>query len=483
MFRDCLVLVACFLPLGCSSSSTPPTATQPSATAARDTAAPDTAPPGEASGDAAHSADDPTATASPADSDDSSAAATTPSEAAANDPSPTEPTAVASARPSTDQPAPADAAKQKEPSDAAPDNSPAGGYHEPAALDVYPTADFTVTSDEFYAEHAADEDAWKQKYAGKVVEVRGQVDSYTGTVGGIGSAGMSVTFETSDVDFWSADLRHDRPWLDHPPGSTLVIRGKVNNDFPSLGAAYIVSSEPGPALLELTPAELHERYRADQLAFADEYGRQYLSIKGIVSGRHPSAYGQVLTLGGDGSELIELSLLDYQARCLSHWQPGDEVHLLATYDSTGSDERPAFLNVLPVHPLNDYPPLPPLELREINGAQVPIRAFTAELLGRWLQENERALLWMLEADSKDAQIAVQGQVQSVEKAEAFFGEEVEVRLQDGYGGLLRFNLDKPVAEKLGVKPGASMTVRGRPFGETQGMTFLAPEVEMEMEME
>jgi hypothetical protein len=134
---------------------------------------------------------------------------------------------------------------------------------------------------------------------------------------------------------------------------------------------------------------------------------------------------------------------------------------------------------LQVRPLNDYPPLPPLETREINGAQVPIRAFTAELLGRWLQENERALLWMLEADSKDAQIAVQGQVQSVEKAEAFFGEEVEVRLRDGYGGLLRFNLDKPVAEKLGVKPGASMIVRGRPFGETQGMTFLAPEVEME----
>jgi hypothetical protein len=463
MFRDCLVLIACFIPLGCSSSSTPPTATQPTATAARDTAASDSAPPGEASSEAAQSASGATSTA---DSDDSSATAKSPGEPTEHGPSPTEPTAVASARPSTDQPAPAGTTPPAESSDAS-----ASGYHEPAALDVYPTADFTVTADEFFAEHEADEEAWKRKYEGKVVEVRGKLDSFNNTFYNYNLLFFRTRF--------AASVRQDRPWLDHPPGSTIVLRGKIPTDGGLLGAAYIVESEPGPPIPEVTPQQLHERFTADQDAFDEEFERKYVVVKGTLLDRQPGEFEETWSLGANGQGMIDLEVDNFVARGLHHWQPGDDIVVLGRYRSFGSDERPLLQDVLPVSPLLDYPPLPALQQREIDGAQVPVRTFTAVLLGRWIDEYQRALILTFDSDPPDSQLEVQGEVLSVEKAEAFLGEEVEVRLQDGYGGLLRFNLDKPMADKLGVKPGASMTVRGQPFGEMQGMRFLAPEVEME----
>jgi hypothetical protein len=468
-FRDCLVLVACFLPLGCSSSSTPPTATQPVASNAPDSSTPDetaTASPAETS------ADDPTASAT--HDDDSSAAATTPSEAAANDPSPTDPTAVASARPSTDQPAPAGTTPPAESSDAS-----AGGYHEPAALDVYPTADFTVTADEFQTEYQSDDEAWKRKYEGKVVEVRGKLRSYNSYGGNMIASGMTVMLQPEKADSWLFSLLQDRPWLEHPPGSIVVIRGKIGKGIGLLGDGYIVSSETSTPIKEFSPQELHEQFTADSAALEDAIKRKYVSIKGTVTGRQATDEGEILSLGADGRDLVDLHLEGYAAKELAHWQIGNEVVALAEFDAYAGGERPAFKKALPVSPLTDYPPLPPLETRQIDGGEVTVRPFPAELLGRWQRENQRALLMAFSRQPPGTLLEVRGEVQSVEKAESSFGDDVTVRFKDSYGGLTSFEVEQAEAEKLGIAPGVVLTARGAQMGDEDGMTFLLPVVEVE----
>jgi hypothetical protein len=356
--------------------------------------------------------------------------------------------------------------------------SPTGSYQEPSGAEVYPNADFSVTADEFFSEHAASEEAWEQKYQGKVVEVIGQLRTIHSSAGNIISSGITATLET-ESDVFLVSLRQDRPWLAHPPGLTVAIRGRIREGLGLLGAAYIVGSQPGPPIPEMTPEELQARFTADKEALEAELDGKYVRIKGTLSGRATADDDETLTLGQDGSGQIEVQLSGYDGRSVRHWQTGDEVVVLGRYDAFASSDLPVFENALPVSPLANYPPLPPRETREIDGAQVPLRSFSAELLGRWMDENQRAFLLALDADPSGTKLEVRGEVQSVEKAEALFGDEVEVRLKDSFGGRTAFNLDKAEAEQLGVTPGVSLTVRGAPMADEEEVNFLLPEVSVE----
>jgi hypothetical protein len=117
----------------------------------------------------------------------------------------------------------------------------------------------------------------------------------------------------------------------------------------------------------------------------------------------------------------------------------------------------------------------------LNGEKVLARAFTAELLGRWLSANPRALVmcFMTEAEAMNeytSYLEVRGEVLSIGEPDIPLAGRKKVRLQDGYGGLTAFDLMESEIAERGVRRGVSVTVLGTPHFSHRGFTIGKPQV-------
>jgi hypothetical protein len=350
-------------------------------------------------------------------------------------------------------------------------------YVELTGEQAYPQADVQLDAVALLTEFKADDDAFKEKYGDKIIDVTGTIDRYSSS--GDSVKAMVSAGEGINDELW-IELHQDRPWTICPPGSRVTIRGKPGGFLAHVHAAYIISHEPGQ-VLELDPVEAAQKYAEDPEGYSKSLQDQVVLIRGTLVEQTEEDEKPMYDVG-TAEHHVRLILGNIFEADPIPWNPPAGETVAAYGEFSGLDSRPgklAFNKLHPLTPLADYPPLPKPREQDVVGIaglsySTTVRPFTAELLGQWARENPRALALAFATDKSDARLLVTGEVASVEAVELLLGKGFRVRLADGHNNDVYFDLDEDDAAKYQFKGGDRVTVSGAIQIRDEGVTFFIP---------
>jgi hypothetical protein len=343
-------------------------------------------------------------------------------------------------------------------------------YREREGKEVYPSADVKLEAKGLAAEISADRKETDKKYEGKVAEVQGRILSYFSAKDSV-SVKLDVGEEGNGLD---VDLRQDRPWLKWPPGSTVTVRGKVGGFAVAMSRGWIMEGEAAtPENVDL--AAVAAKFKADPDGLAKENRGKTFRLKGKVVSTEDKGDSKIVVLLGDAAAPVAAQIENYEMIAAGGWKAGDEVELLASYYSLGSNDRPTYNNVLVVSPLPEYPQWPEKVTRKTEYSEGKYLPFTADLLGEWLMRSPRILEWQLTDTNESSELEVVGKVESIEKDPAATGEERQALLKNASGAKIRVALEEP--DKLKVAAGDTLVVRGAAARGQGECTFGRPTIE------
>lgn len=319
-------------------------------------------------------------------------------------------------------------------------------FVEPKASEVYPKADETVELQEFFAAMKADASATKAKYADKIIEVQGKVTHYSS---GDDHISLVIMLGEGMENRFAAGLIHQQPWIDYPPGSEVIVRGKAGGFLESMNSCGIVDGTKA-VLEEESPADIRAAWDADTTRtkheFAKQWSRKFVRIKGKVAAVKEMENNVIVTLGdGDG---VDLKFELYEARRARLWKVGDDVEVIARYNLLYSSDRLTFDSVLPVSPVAELPPFPGVVERDGKSGKAQVRPFSADLMGRWAAEAPREFA-VIRASQPDVDFEVTGAIASAERVQKALREETEFKLKNTSNGVISFSLDDDDLKKTG----------------------------------
>lgn len=177
------------------------------------------------------------------------------------------------------------------PAPAAVTPQPSTGRPNPGPVAVQPAApapaparpDFQVTAEAFAKEFTKDREAFKAKYANKVVEVTGTVHSVGQDIGGGGNVSLR-----GDPDVLVGNVlcgtAEREPWRAVLPGQTARVRGRcpdrVSVEAMLFDAVVLeVRGDPPPTV---TADQLAKEFAADPDAAEKKWDKKYLILTGRV---------------------------------------------------------------------------------------------------------------------------------------------------------------------------------------------------------
>jgi hypothetical protein len=206
-------------------------------------------------------------------------------------------------------------------------------------------ADLVVTPAQWRADFKKDAKTARAKYAGKVVEMTGTIDSVRPEP--FGAPYSYISFEVAgDFEGVRCVLSDPRPWLKVSPGSRVKVRGKssdvVSGDLKPCEIVEVMSN-PG---VTVTAPELARQFAADRKGAQKKFDDKWANLKGDVVARSKSKFCvAVLTLKGAGDVTVNCCFGEAGKRGTEKIKVGAKVAVFGRLSvGPGAREKSIWLN-------------------------------------------------------------------------------------------------------------------------------------------
>jgi hypothetical protein len=189
--------------------------------------------------------------------------------------------------------------------------------------------DFTLSSAAFVTEFTRDTNAAHIKYADKVIELTGKVETINNDVTGQPHF-MLEGPDPNKLDRGICQMKERFPWARATPGQTVTVKGRCDRTVlvPRLVDCEILSVAGDP-LPRLTADEFAKRTSEPELLKKDRTKYHYLIVSGEIDRIDPTNSGLFLkTQTKKSGALIHFSPEDYKRLNVANWQPGQHIEVI-----------------------------------------------------------------------------------------------------------------------------------------------------------
>jgi hypothetical protein len=206
---------------------------------------------------------------------------------------------------------------------------------------------FRLTAEEFHKEYEAGKNAAATKYAGKVIELAGEVAGVNRNIGGESSVTLKVEKDLLGVWCGTAD---EEPWTKVLPGQKIKIKGKWP-EFPVRAAlVHCVFVETGEYLgVRVTAEELAAEYTADRDGTAKKYDKKYLVMTGeVLSKEFNSAGAAGIVLKSGNKVKVTCSFTAFENEQTKRIKVGQRIKVVGQFTSSFTGDEVGLYFCLPV---------------------------------------------------------------------------------------------------------------------------------------
>jgi tRNA_anti-like len=162
-------------------------------------------------------------------------------------------------------------------------------------------ADFVLTAHDYDTDWKKDAKAAEKKYEGKMIELKGELNSIGLNDEGIAWVSLRTGNKIANTEVEgtvSCQLLEKNPWAKLGRGQTVTLRGRLNSGWGfALVESTLLELGPNPAII-LSASDLAKEYGADKGKTLEKYEKKSLIVDGEIASKDEKS--RSITLKADG---------------------------------------------------------------------------------------------------------------------------------------------------------------------------------------